>query len=75
MLPGFKKFVCYRPGQRGHIPACDWAAEGVVFSCGRVALSWLVDGRGAAFYDSLDAALSEVLADGKTELVWAEVPK
>ena len=67
-----QKFVLHRKGCISDIPGQPYVAEGVVFSDGRVALAWLMGARGVSVYSSLDAAVKECCADGKTEIVPAE---
>jgi hypothetical protein len=47
-------------------------AEGVVFQCGRVALTWLTHVACVSIYDNIQGVETIHGHDGKTEVVWVD---
>lgn len=67
-----RRFVLDRKEDETGVSGVGVVAEGVQFSTGWVALTWLTELRSMSFYDSIYSVEKIHGHDGKTQIVWID---
>lgn len=70
-----RRFVLERDVDESGVSGTGTVAEGVMFSNGKCALSWLTEHTSVAVYDDITTLVAIHGHDGKTVAIWVDGPE
>ena len=72
-MPPMKRFILKRIEDESGVSGTGIVAEGVMFSNGKCALTWITKYQSIAVYDSIEELENIHGHNGKTVIVWMEL--
>jgi hypothetical protein len=71
-MTNFSRFVLFRHEDESGISGTGLVAEGILFSTGKCAISWLTEYKSIGLYDCIDDLIKIHGHDGKTDVEWID---